>query len=167
MQSRDSTLQHFVIPCQVHSLSCPPESKYKPMWMGLSTSRQKAEGVPFLIGHIQEHKFIEVKFKRIGWNWPHVLGQTRRVVSTVFTKRSCRMHKEEANPLEGSMRDNGLARANMSEATLVASRDKQGPKSASTSNWAARTKQRFDREVTHQEWLIDGGWASPGQPLGS
>lgn len=41
MQSRDSTLQHFVIPCQVHSLSCPPESKYKPMWMGLSTSRQK------------------------------------------------------------------------------------------------------------------------------
>lgn len=44
------------------------------------------------------------------------------------------MHKEEAKLLEGSMHDNGLARANMSEATLAASRDKQGPKSASTSN---------------------------------
>lgn len=73
MQSRDSTLQHFVIPCQVHSLSCPPESKYKPMWMGLSTSRQKAEGVPFLIGHIQEHKFIEVKL-RMQWRTHKRIG---------------------------------------------------------------------------------------------
>lgn len=40
------------------------------------------------------------------------------------------MHKGEAKLLEGSMCDNGRVRANMSEATLAASRDKQGPKQA-------------------------------------